>query len=330
MPNKSKIIVVLGPTATGKSDLAVKIARKYNGEVISSDSRQVYKGLDIGTGKITKKEKRGVVHHMLDVVSPAKTFSVAEWQEKTGKIIGDIIRRGKVPIICGGTGFYIQSIVEGLVLPEVPPNKVLRKKLKKKSLEELQKILAKLDPRRFADIAKEQGSKNPVRLIRAIEIATEIGKVPPLVREPLDSARGKNSYEFLQIGLKLPEKELKKKIHQRLISRMKKGMVKEATDLHKNGLSWKRMRELGLEYRYLAYFLEKKIIYPEQSRGTKKEFIQKLEAEIWQYTKRQMTWFKRPARLASQSDAGGDKKIKWFNPSQYKAIEKEVARFIKK
>ena len=162
--NSSKILVILGPTATGKSGLAVKLARKYKGEVISADSRQVYKDLDIGTGKITKKEMRGVPHHMLDIVSPKKVFTVSEWKEKTEKIIKNIISRGKLPIICGGTGFYIQSIVENVILPEVPPNKVLRKKLEKKGLAELQTILVKLDPRRFSNI----DIKNPVRLIRDI------------------------------------------------------------------------------------------------------------------------------------------------------------------
>ena len=119
---KSKILVILGPTATGKSDLAVKLARKYNGEVVSADSRQVYIGLDIGTGKITKKEMFGVPHHMLDVVSPKKVYSVVAWKKETEKIIAEIIARGKLPIICGGTGFYIQSIVDNMVLPEVSAN----------------------------------------------------------------------------------------------------------------------------------------------------------------------------------------------------------------
>jgi tRNA dimethylallyltransferase len=145
---RNKVVVILGPTATGKSDLAVKLAQKYNGEVISADSRQVYTGLDLGTGKITKKEMLGVPHHMLDVVSPKKVFTVSEWKEQAEKIIIDIISRGKLPIICGGTGLYIQSIVDNVVFPEVPPNLPLRKKLEKKSKLELIEILKKLDPRR--------------------------------------------------------------------------------------------------------------------------------------------------------------------------------------
>ena len=295
-----KILVILGPTATGKSDLAVKLARKYNGEVVSADSRQVYKGLDIGTGKITKKEMLGIPHHMLDVVSPKKVFSVAEWKKQADEKIIEILKRGKLPIICGGTGFYIQSIVDNLVLPEVPPNISLRKKLVKVSPSQLFEMLKKLDSRRAENIAKEKGSKNPVRLIRAIEIATVLGSVPDLKKQ-------KNPYEILQIGLKLPDSVLKEKIHNRILSRIKIGMVKEAENLHKNGLSWKRMRELGLEYRYLADIL--------QYKTPRQDPTEKLETEIWHYAKHQTTWFKR------------DKNIKWFEPKEITKIDKLVSLF---
>ena len=165
-----KIVVILGQTATGKSEIAIKLAKKFGGEIISADSRQIYKGLNIGSGKVTKKEMSDVPHHILSIVSPKKTFSVAEWQEKTKKIIVEIDSRGKLPIICGGTGFYIQSIVENVALPEVPPNKKLREKLENKTAGELVKILKKLDQK----ILKTIDTKNPVRLIRAIEIATEL------------------------------------------------------------------------------------------------------------------------------------------------------------
>ena len=297
--NQNKILVILGPTATGKSSLAVKLAKKYNGEIISADSRQVYKRLNIGTGKITKKEMRGVPHYMLDVVSPKKVYSVSDWQKRTRKTIADIISRGKLPIICGGTGFYIQSVVDNIVLPEVPPNKILRKKMEKNSLEKLQKTLARLDIRRFSDI----DIKNKVRLIRAIEIATYLGSVPTLERTGAE-----NSYKSLQIGLTLPDKKLKENIHKRLLLRIKGGMINEAKKLHREGLSWKRMRELGLEYRYEADYLEKKM--------TKAEFIQKLETEIWRYAKRQITWFKR------------DKNIKWFSPRETRKIDKSLAGFV--
>jgi len=286
---KTKVLVILGPTAVGKSDLAVEIARQYNGEVISADSRQVYKGLDIGTGKITKKEMRGVPHHLLDVINPKKVYSVEVWKKQAEDAIEDILSRGKLPIICGGTGFYIQSIVDNITLPGVPANNALRKKLAKLDPSALFLMLKKLDPKR----AKNIDAHNPVRLIRAIEIARELGTVPK-------AKKVKSNYDFIQIGLTLPLDTLREKIHTRLLSRMKKGMLAEAHTLHTNGLSYTRMEALGLEYRYLALYLQNKI--------TKQEMLSKLEIEIGQYARRQMQWFKR------------DNRIKWFEPTNTKEI----------
>ena len=278
---KQKIIVVLGPTATGKSDFAVEIALqlrsglapKMEAEIISADSRQVYIGLDIGSGKISKKEMKGVPHHLLDVVNPKKVFSVAEYKKLADKKIEEIISRGKIPIIVGGTGFYIDSVINGSQVPEVKPNKKLRTELSKLSTENLFKRLQKLDPRR----AKEIDAKNPVRLIRAIEIAQTLGSVPKMKINP--------KYETIIVGLDFPDDELKERIEKRLISRFKNGMLDEAKKLHSQGLSFKRMEELGLEYRYMAKFLHGKI--------TEKEMSEKLLSEIWKYAKRQRTWFKR-------------------------------------
>ena len=134
---KPKIIVVLGPTSSGKTALSVELAKKHNGEIVSADSRQVYRGMNLGTGKVAKKEMCGIPHHLLDVVSPKKVFTVSEYAELAKKAINDIVSRGKVPIVCGGTGFYIDTLTRGTVLPEVPPNLTLRKKLEKKSLDEI-------------------------------------------------------------------------------------------------------------------------------------------------------------------------------------------------
>lgn len=295
---KRKVIVIIGPTATGKSGLAVELAKKFNGEIISADSRQVYKGLNIGTGKITKREMQGVPHYLLDVANPKRRFTVAEYKKLAEKILPYMVVRNKLPIIVGGTGFYIEALVDDLNLPEVPPNLGLREKLEKKSTEELFKILQKLDPKR----AKNIDYKNPRRLIRAIEIAKHLGKIPPYTLNP-------SGYTPLFIGLDLPDKKLKQKIKKRLEERIKKGMISEAKKLHKNGLSYKRMRELGLEYKFLADFLEKKI--------TKKEMTERLEKAIWQYAKRQRIWFKR------------DRRILWFRPDEQKKIEQEIKKFLK-
>ncbi len=295
-----KLIVILGPTASGKSDTAVMLAKKFGGEVISADSRQVYRGLDIGSGKITKREMKGVPHYLLDVASPKRAFSVARFKRLAERKVDDILKRGKVPIICGGTGFYIQAIVDDLVFPEVPPNKELRIKLEKKTSDELFKILKKKDPRR----AEEIDCKNPHRLIRAIEVAQALGSVPR--KSAHTNAR---HYNILQIGIKADDEKLKEKIYNRIIARLRVGMLAEIKNLHEKGLSWKRMEALGLEYRFLSRHLRGKI--------AKDEMIEQLNIATRQFAKRQKTWFKR------------DKRIKWFTLGEMKKVEKEVERFLK-
>ena len=293
---KIKIIIILGQTATGKSDLAARIAKKLGGEIISADSRQVYKGFDIGSGKITKKEMRGVFHYLLDVASPKRQFSAAKYKKLADNKIIKIYKTGKIPFIVGGSGFYIQTIVDGLVLPKVEPNNKLRKELEKKSAKKLFSMLKKLDKNRAKKIEKD----NPRRLIRAIEIAKVLGKTPKL--------KTNSEYEALQIGLKLPDKKLKNNIHKRLISRIRRGMISEVKKLHAKNISWKRLESFGLEYRFIARYLQGKI--------KKKEMLDELETEIWHFAKRQMRWFKRDAR------------IKWFNPNQVKKIEIEITNFL--
>jgi tRNA dimethylallyltransferase len=302
---KPKVYVIVGPTASGKTAYSIKLAQKVNGEIISADSRQVYKGLNIGSGKVTKKEMAGIPHYLLDVADPKKVFTVSDYQKLAKQKIDEIIKRGKTPIIVGGTGFYIQAIVDDLVLPEVEPNKKLRTNLEAKPPSELFAMLKKLDPRRAGEI----DNKNPVRLIRAIEIAKALGRVPALpksdlaTRDTTSSEPGEKrllnssaNYDFEIIGIKIDQEKLNKKIHDRLLARLKQGMITEVKKLHEKGLSWKRMEELGLEYRYLARFLNPRA----GEKITKAEMLEQLEKEIIKYSKRQMTWFKR------------DKRIKWL------------------
>jgi len=291
-----KIIVILGPTSTGKSDLAVYLAKKFKGEVISADSRQVYKGMNIGSGKITKKEMMGVPHYLLDIVDPKKVYNVEKFQRDGAKAIQDILNHEKLPIICGGTGFYIDALVFDERFPDVPPNKKLRKMLEKKSLRALMKEISKLDP----DRAKVLDPYNKVRIIRAIEIARTLGKVPRVKRT--------KHYETLFVGLTLDRAKLRERIHTRLLKRIKAGMFREILNLHKRGVSWKRLYDFGLEYRYVSLYLQKKL--------TKEEMLIKLENEICQFAKRQMQWFKR------------NQKIKWFAPGENVKIVKKIKRFI--
>jgi len=294
-----KIVVIAGPTAVGKSALAVLLARCFNGEVISADSRQVYKGLDIGSGKITKKEMKGVAHHLLNVIHPQKQFTVAEFKNLAQENIDGIRTRGKLPIVVGGTGLYIDALLGEVLIPEVPPNQELRKQLEKKSTETLFVMLREIDPRRAQTIDRH----NPRRLIRAIEIARTLGKVSPKPQTTNYSLPA-----ALRIGLSLPAEDLKRRISIRLFARISRGMVSEVERLHQQGLSWKRLYELGLEYRYVSRYL----------RGlmTKDEMNEKLKTEIWHYAKRQMTWWKR------------DKRIKWFLPTEKTKIVATVKRFL--
>lgn len=297
MKEKIPLIVVLGPTAVGKSDLAVKIAEKFNGEIISADSRQVYKGLNIGTGKITEKEMRGIKHYLLDVIDTKDKFSVIDFKRLGEQAIEEIKSKGKIPILCGGTGFYIQNLVDNISLPEVSPNEVLRKELDEKSTQDLFEILYKLDP----SYADKIDKNNKRKLIRAIEIGKETGKIPEV-------KNSETKYRPIFIGLTLPSILLKERIINRLNKRIEQGMVEEVIDLHENGLSYQRMDELGLEYRYISKFLQKKLNFDDMKK--------KLKTEIWHYAKRQMTWFKR------------DKRIVWFSPQDEKDILKYIEDFL--
>lgn len=289
---KQKLIVILGPTASGKSALGVKLAQKFGGEIISADSRQVYKGLDIGSGKITKKEMRGIPHHLLSIVSPQKRFSVAQYQEFARKKIQDIQEQNKLPFLVGGSPLYIYAVVDGWVIPEVKPNPNLRKQLEKLTAEQLLKKLQKLDPRRAQTIEQ----KNPRRLIRALEIVmTTKRPVPLFQKHPLP-------YPVLFLGIRRPEKELKQRNVLRLEKRFRQGMIAEVKKLHAQGVSWQRLEEFGLEYRYIAQYLQGKL--------SLQEMRAKLYKAIMDFARRQMTWFKK------------DKRIHWINN------QKEGARLL--
>jgi len=279
----NKLIVIVGPTASGKTDLSIKLAEKFNGEIISADSRQVYKGMDIGTGKVTKKEMKGVPHYLLDVVPPGRErFTVVQYQKLALRTIKKIHKKKKIPFLVGGTGFYIQAVVDEIVIPEVKPDWKLRKKLEKKSIQELFKMLKKLDARR----AKTIESKNKRRLIRALEIIIKTKKPVPLLKKKPPQ------FKLLIIGIKKSPDELRELIRKRLLKRLNIGMIAEIKKLKKSGLSWKRLEEFGLEYKYIAQYLQKKITYD--------EMVEKIQKESEHYAKRQMTWFKR------------DKRIKWI------------------
>jgi tRNA dimethylallyltransferase len=303
---RNKIIVILGPTSSGKSEAAIRLAQKFDGEIISADSRQVYRGMDIGTGKIhgTWSMKHGtfisegINHYLIDKVSPKTDYNVSKFKKDANYVINYLHKKGKVPIICGGTGFWIKAVVDDVNFPEVKPDKELRKKLDKKKAEELFKMLKKLDIQR----AKIIDPKNKVRLIRAIEICKYLGKVPPMNHE----SRIMN-YEFLQIGIDIPKEKLQENIKKRLKKRFKAGMIAEVEKLRVSGLSWKKIQSFGLGYFWIPLYLQNKL--------SREELFEKVFQAEKNYAKRQMTWFRK------------DKRIIWLK--NYKDIENEAKKFIK-
>ena len=323
-----KIIVIVGPTASGKSDLALRFAKLAQGklfkkrgingaEIISADSRQVYRGMDIGTGKIPRDKHKGhlcdtkvpfvfsgIKHHLIDVVSPKKQFTAGDFKKLGQKAIKEILAKNKIPIIVGGTGFYIDVLLDRMPIAEVPPNKKLRARFDKLTVEHLFKMLRKLDPER----AKTIDPKNKRRLIRALEIAVTTGKPVP---KPNDES-GIMNYDISWIGLR--PKNLETRIKKRLDARLKQGMIKEVENLHGQEISWKRLDDLGLEYRWISRYLkDRRQSTIDYRHFVKSEFYEILLREIVKYSKRQMTWFTRPNFV--ERNLGGSKRtkeIKWF------------------
>jgi tRNA dimethylallyltransferase len=296
-PIRAPIIVIVGPTASGKTALAIDIARTVGGEVISADSRQVYRGLDIGTGKVTKREMRGVPHHLLDVASPRSVYTAHRFVRDATKAIRDIHRRGKIPVVAGGTGFYIDALLGRVGIADVPRNTALRGRLSKKTVAQLFTLLQKQDPARASQMDTPSERNNKVRLIRALEIAST-----PRRRLGVDADVQRHSTDTrtIWIGIAPDSVTLQKKIRTRLIARLHAGMVAEARRLHAEGLSWKRMESLGLEYRYLARLLQGKI--------SRDEFDTQLFHEICAYAKRQETYWKR------------NKEIRWLRTVNRAAV----------
>lgn len=305
-----KVVVIVGATSSGKTGLSIELARKFNGEVISADSRQVYRGFDIGSGKVTKKEMRGIPHHLLDVANPKKRFTAADFKRLGEKALVDIWSRGKLPIIAGGTGFYIDALLGEASLPQIPPDEKLREKLEKKTSSQLFVQLQKLDPKRATDLQKKNEHNLKRRLIRSIELTHYQGSSLILQPPHLTEDSPWSGEEVLWIGLRWSDEDLRKRIHDRLLARMQQGLVAEVKNLHTKGLSWKRMEELGLEYRYVSRCIRDKI--------TKEEMLEQLETKIWQYARRQRTWFRR------------NEEIRWFEVNEMKKIENLVKAFLHK
>ena len=274
-----KIVVIIGPTASGKSALAVKIAGKFNGEIVSADSRQIYRGMDIGTAKPTKKEMAGIKHHLIDIKNPNEDYSAGQYKKDAVKTINKITDAGKLPILVGGTGLYISTVVNNWAIPEIKESKKLRLKLEKeidkKGLDFVFKKLIKIDP----ETAYIIDPKNPRRVIRALEIALLSGKKfseQRKVGEPL--------YNVLEIGLNPPLEILKERITKRIALMIKTGLINEVKRLVKK-YGYKQRAFDAIDYREIIDYLRKNI--------SLKESIMQMNTNTIRYAKRQMTWFKK-------------------------------------
>lgn len=328
--NKQKLIVVLGPTATGKTKLAVALARRFAGEIVSADSRQVFRGMDIGTGKdlvdyyfdapegqkntknnyfkktnLSSQKLQAVPYHLIDIISPKTEFNVYKYQKLAYQAIDKIILSGHLPILTGGTGLYIDAVAKGYVFSEqatsAKKNSEIRKKLDKLSLSQLLARLKRVDFKTYQKIDRA----NRRRVQRALEVYYISGKKKS---EKSEKAITDCRYDVLFLGITFPLPEIYHRIDNRLNLRLKEGMVQEIKKLRAQGVSWKRLDEFGLEYRYISRYLRGDLSY--------EEAIEKLKQEIHHFAKRQMVWFKRNSNII------------WVkNLSQ---AEREVKKFLKK
>ena len=274
------LLVILGPTATGKTKLAVQLAHKLSGEIISADSRQVYRGMDIGTGKdLNEYNFKGVSipYHLIDIVAPIEEYNVAQFQRDFQRVYSDIKERKKLPILCGGTGFYIKAVLMDFQLPKTEPDKQLRQRLENWELEDLISELETISPGTSANTPVDTKR----RVIRAIEVAKSKGREKETEkRKPKNS----NSQETTVIGIEYPREVIRERITKRLHSRLNNGMIEEVESLLQNGVTHERMEILGLEYRFISRYLNG--VY------NKDEMTVLLNTAIHQFAKKQMTFFR--------------------------------------
>lgn len=300
-----KIIVIVGPTASGKTDLGLALAKKFNGEIISADSRQVYKKMDIGTAKPKGEWERdvyvveGVPHYAMDNVEPDQEFTLADFKVLATKCVQDILDRKKIPIIVGGTGLYVWSLIDNLDIPHVAPNLELRNELEKKDLAELVAMLEKLDP----DTCAKIDLRNPRRVLRALEVVISSGQsffAQRTKSEPL--------FEALQIGIEVPKEELYKRIDVRVDKQVADGLLLETQELVRLGYGWNLPSMSSIGYKQMGYYIKGEM-------GLQ-EAVDRLKSDTQKYAKRQMTWFKR------------DKRVVWIKNTNLSLVVDLVKEFL--
>lgn len=293
---KPKVIAIVGPTSSGKTSLSIDIAKTFSGEVISADSRQIYRGMDLGTGKVTVEEMNGIPHHLLDVADPTDVFTATDFVDQAGAAVDEIYRRSRLPIVAGGSFFYV-DLLRGRMSPApVEPNPAFRANLEQYSNEELLEQLRTTDLRRADSIDPH----NRRRLIRSLEIIDSLGAVP----EP---AITDSPYDWLLIGLAVEKEVLRDKFKARLQDWLDRGLVDEVQHIRSLVLP-ARFQEFGFEYTLTAQYIDQVISH--------EEFFQKFVEKNWQYAKRQQTWLRK------------DEQIEWFTPDDRQAILARCAAFL--
>ena len=309
--DKQKLILIVGPTAVGKTDISIKIAEKFGGEIISADSMQIYKGMDIGTAKIKDEEMRGIPHHMIDIVEPDEDFSVSDFKEKAYKYIEEIAERGNIPIAAGGTGFYVNSLVYNLNFADSGSDEEVREKYsslaEEKGNEYIMEILRKIDP----ESADRININDRKRIVRAIEVYEVSGR--KMSETYKDFRKENEDFHLIMIGLNRDRQKLYDRINRRVDIMLEEGLVDEVRSLLERGYDKNLTSMKAIGYKEVAEYIEDSISYDEMTEILKRNSRR--------FAKRQLTWFRR------------DKRIKWFNYDDYSSENEafeEIIDYIEK
>lgn len=298
------LLVVLGPTASGKTQLAVQLAHHFDGEIISADSRQVYRQLDIGTGKdldVYASVQPPIRYHLIDICNPGETYNVYQFKQDFIRVASEIVSQGKLPVLCGGTGLYIEAVLLDYEFYAAKPNTALREELKKLSNEQMVKQLEQ-----FGVLLSHEDKHNRHRLMRKMEVILSEQK-----KQVVPSVAVRN---YFVIGIRLNRSRLRERISHRLEKRLEQGMIEEVSHLIHQGISVEWLMSLGLEYKFITMYLQGNIFYDEMKR--------QLETAIHRFAKRQETWFRRMERRGIP--------IHWFNPEEanFEDLLKLVTTFV--
>lgn len=299
--NKPKVIVICGPTASGKTTLSIQLAQKINGEIISSDSMQIYKNMNIGTAKPDKQEMQGIKHYLLDFVEPNQRYSVADYKKDAENAIEDILQKGKVPIIVGGTGLYVDSLIYGIEYPNIEFDENYRKKLEKRAekegLEKLYEEARKIDPQAMEKISRNDQK----RILRVLEIYNATGKTK--TEQEIESRKNEVKYDYRVFAINMDREKLYDRINKRVDIMIQKGLIEEVENLLKKYNEFPTAMQ-GLGYKEVVEYLQGKVL--------KEDMIENIKRESRRYAKRQITWFKK------------NKQTIWIGPNDLQMILNEI------